>query len=809
MIGWFQDLRYASRQLRKSPSFTIVAVLTLAVAIGANAVAFGALDAIVLRSVDVPNPQNLFVLGRANDNFGYESYPNYLDLRDRNHSFEALAANNIAQAGLDTGEGPTRVWGYEASGNYFDVMGLQPYLGRFFHASDEHGANSAPYIVLTYAYWHTAFHDDRGVVGRTVQLNKHPFTIIGVVPAGFHGTFPAFTGNFFVPIVNQELVEGQNQLNQRGTRWVSEMIGRLKPGVTPVQAVSDINAIGSELQKSYPKDLSKMAFALSRPGMADVFGGALKAFLAGLMLLAGLILLAACANLGSLFAARAADRSREVALRLALGSSRVRILRGLFTEALLISLMGGSVGLWCSVMLLRRLSVWQPFPQFPLHVPVSPDARVYTVALVLAIVSGLLFGIVPVRQVLRANPYEVVKAGSFATVGRKLTVRDALLVVQIAICAVLITSSIVAVRGLARSLHSNFGFEPNNVMLAETDPGMAGYSGDKVPALQKQMLDAMQTIPGIATVALVDSPPLHMGWTSSIVFSDQATDLRPVNAAAETIIFKITPDYFSAAGTAVISGRQFTWHDDKNSPRVAVINQIFAHKVFGSTKDAIGHYFKMKDGTLTQVVGVAEDGKYTANLAEDPQPAMFLPILQAPANDTWLLIRSDRDSQQLAAAIRAKLHELDPGLPSFIQTWNQGNNGALFAPRVATVSLGVLGMMGAILSITGIFGMAAYSVSKRLREFGIRIALGAQRNELLKAALGRAFKVLVFGSVTGLVLGILASRVLASIVYQATPRDPLVLAGAVLAMSLLGLLATWVPAQRALSIDPMILLREE
>jgi ABC-type antimicrobial peptide transport system permease subunit len=319
----------------------------------------------------------------------------------------------------------------------------------------------------------------------------------------------------------------------------------------------------------------------------------------------------------------------------------------------------------------------------------------------------------------------------------------------------------------------------------------------------------MEAIPGVTRVGLTDIPPLHMGWAVSPVFTSKTTDLRPWNAAAQAITYKISPGYFQAAGTAVLAGRTFSRRDDKGAPPVAVINQEFARKLFGSVTNALGRYYKMPDGTRVQVVGIAEDGKYTANIAEDPQPAMFLPILQSPESDTWLVLRSSRDPQQLVAAIRSKLRDLDTGLPSFIQTWNEEMNGALFAPRMATASLGVLGVMGAMLSIVGIFGMAAYSVSKRLKELGIRIALGAQRKEVLQAALGRSFKLLAWGSAAGLLLGILAARVLASVVYQATPRDPLVLAGVVVAMSLLGLVATWIPARRALSVDPMILLREE
>ena len=803
-----QDLRYAVRVLRKSPGFTIAAVLTLALAIGANAIVFSVMNAFILRPLNVPQAQSLYALWRPDVSDAHESYPDYLDLRDRNRSFDGLIAWNMVEAGLDTGHDPSDVWVYETSGNYFDALRLQPYLGSFFHASDEHGPNSAPYAVLTHAYWHTHFRNDPGVVGRVVKLNKHPFTILGVAPPEFHGTILFFSPDFFVPIVNHGQL-AQDDLNARGSRWVFMVMGHLKPGVSPAQATADLNSVGSYLEKAYPKDDGKMRFTLARPSLyGDYLGRPVRAFMTGLMVLAGLILLAACANLGSLFAARAADRSREVALRLALGSTRRRILRQLFTEAVLISLVGGAVGLCGSVLLLRGLSAWQPFARWPIHLAVNPDANVYAVALLLTLASGFLFGAVPVRQVLRTNPYEVVKSGSTGRIGRRITVREVLLVVQIAICAVLVTSSMVAVRGLARSLHNDFGFELQNIMMVDTDLSMAGYSGDKVPPMQRRMIDALQAIPGVESVGLADTVPLGEGQNGTTVFTDNTSDLRPSNSAADAIVFKISPEYLHAAGTALLLGRTFTWHDDKDAPRVAVVNREFARRIFNSSTNAIGRYFKMPDGTRIEVVGIVEDGKY-GSLTEDPQAAMFLPILQSPSTSMWLVVRSSRDPQQLAAAIKSALQKLDAGLPFFIQTRYKTLDLTLFGPRMATIALGVLGAMGALLSITGIFGMAAYSVSKRLRELGIRIALGAQRSEVLQAALGRPFKLLAFGSIAGLILGVLASRVLAFVVYQATPRDPLVLAGVVLAMALLGLLATWIPAQRALRIDPLRLLREE
>ena len=811
MLTLWQDLRYGIRMLKKNPGFTVVAVLTLAVAIGSNAVVFSALNGLILRPLNVPHAENLYLAQRGRDKSLNQSYPDYLDLRDRNRSFDGLVAYNIFQAGLDTGKNPSRAWVYEVSWNYFDVLEIQPYLGRVIHASDEHGPNSAPYIVLTYAYWHSHFQDDRGVVGRSVQLNKHPFTIVGVTPPGFRGSVLIFSPDFFVPIVNQEQVDGTNLLNDRGNRWLGSVIGRLKAGVTPAQAIADLNSIGSYLEKTYPKEDAQMSFTLAREGLpGDVFGRALEAFLTGLMLLAGLILLAACANLGSLFAARAADRSREVALRLALGAGRIRILRQLFTEAVMISLMGGAAGLWGGVVLLQWLSVWRPFPQYPVNMPVNPDEAVYAIAFLLSLASGLLFGAVPVKQVLRTDAYQIIKSGTTGTVGRRLTARDLLLGMQVAICTMLVTSSIVAVRGLVRSLHSDFGFEPRNAMLVETDLDMGGYRNDAVPAMQKRMIDAMTVIPDVTAAALVSVPPLHPACCNdSNVFTDEATDLRPSIAAADAVMFSISPEYLRAAGTALLAGRDFTWHDDKDAPRVAVINREFARRIFGSVTNAMGRYYKLHDGKRIQVVGIVEDGKYSPNLTDLLPPAMFLPILQSPSTETYVVVRSSGKPQQLAAAIRTKLRDLDSGLPSFIQTWNQAMDGALFASRMAALSLGVLGVMGAMLAVTGIFGMAAYSVSKRLKELGIRIALGAQRKEVLKAALGRAVKLLTFGSAVGLFLGILASRVLAFIVYQASSRDPLVLAGVVLAMALLGLLATWIPAQRALSVDPAILLHEE
>jgi predicted permease len=357
-------------------------------------------------------------------------------------------------------------------------------------------------------------------------------------------------------------------------------------------------------------------------------------------------------------------------------------------------------------------------------------------------------------------------------------------------------------------MHSDFGFETRNSMLVSADLHFAGYQAEHMPVMQKRLLDAIAAIPGVESVGMTDALLMNDQATSS-VYRDATTDLRPPNAAIhDAYMYHISPDYLRAEGTTLLAGRSFTWHDDQNSPRVAIVNREFARTLFGSVEKAIGSYYRLPRGTRVQVIGVTEEGKYST-ITESPKAAMFLPLLQWPSSTDWMVVRSSRDPGQLSEAIRNALHHVDAGLPVIIETRLDEINGALFPPQVASVSLGVLGGMGAMLAITGIFGMAAYSISKRLRELGIRVALGAQRKQILKAALGRAFRLLVFGAAAGLVLGLLATRILSDIVYQASPRDPVVLAGVVAAMGILGLIATWIPARRALSVDPMILLRDE
>jgi predicted permease len=808
--GTRADLKYALRQLGKHPGFALTAILTLAVGIGANVVVFSVLNALIMRPLNVSDPQQLYNVEHKQHGYSMQSYPDYLDYRERNSTFDGMVAYDTTRAALGTGQTVTKNFGYLASGNYFDMLGVQPALGRLFHPNDEHGLDSAPYIVLSYDFWSARFNRDPHVIGTTVYLNKQPLTIIGVAREDFHGTEIFFWPDFWTPITNAPVIGYSRHYLENRSTHNPRVLGKLKAGVTPQQATDDLNAISGQLAEQYPTSDYGLDARLVKPGlMGDTWGDPVRDFLAGVMALALLVLLAACANLGSIFAARAADRSRELAIRLAVGSSRWTLLRGVLLEALLVALAGGVAGTLLASALLHGLSRWQPFAEFPYHVVVLPDAKVYLVALALSLGSGLLFGLLPARQIRRSEAAQVMKSSvGMEVFFRRLGLRDVLLGVQIALCTLLVTASLVAVRGMERSLHAPLGFQPQGVTLAETDLTMAGYKEDQFLPVQKRMLEETARIPGVSAAGIIDRTILGEGCCGSeSVFHAGTTDFRQEFFDARN--FSISPEYLTASGMRLLSGRNFTWHDTADSPPVVLVNVTFARMLCGSAA-AIGQHFLLYRGQVPkEVVGVVEDGKYQS-LTEDPQPAMFFPLTQEiNDNDTVLVVRSALPPTELASKLDHTLNNIDRNLPLTLHSWPDALDLAFFPARAATAALGIMGLLAAMLAITGTFGVATYSVSKRMKEFGIRVALGAARVELMRAALGRPLMLLLSGSIAGLVLGTLASRLLAQIVYQATPHDPLVLAGTMSTMAFLGLLATWIPARRSMSIDPARLLRDE
>ncbi len=802
------DVRYGLRVLRKSPAFTVVALVTLALGIGANVVVFGVLNAVLLHPLDVSDPQSLYQMRHKEWMIGRlltTSYPAFEDFRQRNTTFSGMAAiYGYSGARLTWRNSVRKVHGDEVTGNYFDLLGVQPELGRFFHGADEHGPNSAPYVVLSDTLWRNLFSADPGVVGTAVELDRHPFTVVGVAPARFHGTERFVWPDYWIPMANEEQLEGSDYLHSRTSVAVT-VIGRLKPGVTPRQATENLNAISAELAREYPETDDGQALRLIHPGLIGDEGDVIRGFLYSVTLLGLLVLAAACANLATLFAARAADRGRELALRVALGSSRGRILRQLLTEAVMVSLMGGAAGLVSADLLLGVLNRWHPMEE--VHLEAIVDARVYLAGLALTLGSALLFGMVPAQQVWLSSPLQMIRGGSANSVHlRRFALRDLLLGAQIAICTLLVTASLVAVRGMVRALHVPLGIQPRGVVLADLDLGEREQGAGVAVEKKQELIAAARRIPGVTAAGTVSRTPFTGGMHGIPVFRPGTTEFKLNNAALAPYVFTMSPGYLEAAGTRLLGGRDVSWHDTEKAPHVAIVNQTFARRMWGEMP-AIGQRFILW-GTLTEVVGVAENGKYH-DLQESPQPVVYLPLPQNQQSDMVLVIRSRLAPNEMAAALERTLSGIEPDVPITVQSWSVTLQGELFPAQAATVALGVMGLLAAMLAVTGIFGMASYSVSRRMKELGIRVALGARKAHVMRAAVGRPVVLLGVGSALGLLAGVFASRLLGQVVYQANPGDPVVVGGAVLTMALLGIAASAIPARRALAVDPSKLMREE
>ena len=808
------DFRLALRQLRKSPGFAVAAVLTLALAIGANAVVFSVLNALVLRPLKVPNPESLYMLERAFERGSTPSqaYPDYVDLRDRNHSFESLVSYDIVgPVGLDTGGGnPSVVWPYLISGNYFDSLGIQPYLGRFLHSSDEHGKNSVPYVVLSYAYWHSHFNHDPAVVGRAVQINKHPYTILGVAPADFRGTELFFAPDLWAPLVDLPQLGGWDPIENRGSHftWV---IGHLKPGVTPAAAAADLNTIAASLAKSYPREDDGLKFTLSRPGLVgDTLGRPARAFMAGLMLA------------GRTYPAGRMRQPRQPlcgtnggSLPRNCGAGGFGIDPPAYSAA---AFHGSGLGV-CSRRSFRHggrsgntagaehLAAYSRNSHQCTGQPRCQDLRRCAVACPVQRLS-VCFGSgssSAARRSLADHPFGIDRCSA------------AWADLRCATCCSCCKSPSAPFWSPPRWLRCAAWRGRCTVTMVLSPRAQCCsipiFKWPGMTAISARRCSGKCLMPRRPSPA---SPRLAMptGWRSALAATTQRFTETPRRITARRILLRTRSSSMSHRTISAQPGRRFspggtlTLHDDTKVPTVAVVNREFARKVLGSVDRAIGSHFKVWNGTRVEVVGVVEDGKYET-LTEDQQPAMFYSFLQQLNTNTWLIVRSERAPQEIAAALQQSMHSLDPGLPLEIKTWNTELDSALFAARVATVALGVMGLLGAMLAVTGIFGMASYVVTKRLREFGIRVALGANQGNVLSAALGRAFRLLAIGSVAGMILGVLAARVLSYIVYQATPKDPIVLGGVILTMLFVGLVAAWIPARHALAVDPMILLREE
>jgi predicted permease len=822
MISLLQDLRFALRQMRPSPGFALTAVFTLALGIAANVIVFGVIQGLILRPIDVPQGDRVMTLAHTDQDYPAFSYPEVRDVRDGNTEFSAVAAHIPQVFGLEANGFTRPVWGNYVSGQYFEVVGIKPLLGRLLQRADEDHPGASNAVVLSWAAWKSDFGADPNIVGKTAHLNKHPYTIIGVTPEGFYGTEKFLQPDIFVPMANEALLDGDNWLESRTEKHVWSIV-RLKDGVTMPQVQAELNTIAARMARQYPRDEEKLSFKLTRPGLVgDFISGPARGFLAGVMGLAGIVLLATCANLGGLFAAHTADRAHEIAIRMAIGSSRWRIVRQIVGEALVISILGGMGACGLAWLAITGLANWHPPIEYPFRFHILPQPSLILIAFLISVLAGTLFGVMPLWQIFKTDPNDAIKGGGRQfSAGRRWALRDVLLTIQIALCCVTVTAAFVSLRGLTKALTMNMGFNPRHAVLTQFELSQAGYSSAAADHFQRQLQERVEHLPGVTAAAYADATPLTGDASVSSVFSQQTTDFKPSNSAFRAYGYKISPGYFTAAEVPLLSGRDVSFSDKAETPAVAVVNREFARRLFHS-EDAVGRYFKNSSGQQIQIVGMVADGKYLM-LSEGQKAAAFFPISQQASTKTSLIVRTqvrpqvltrsdlaDVDTNEVAATVRKVIRDLDPSIPiESSGLWYNQLGLSFFVAQVATVALGLFGSFGLLLSLTGTFGLASYTVSKRLRELSIRIALGAQARQIISAALGRMLILLASGAVVGMLLGVAASRLLSAIVYQASAQDPFVLGAVGLTLLLTGLLAVARPVTRVLHILPATLLREE
>ena len=803
------------RTLFRSPGFALAGALSLSLAIAANTIVFGVLNALILRPLPVPDPDRLFFVQQGEGRT--HSFPFYRELRDHATLFEGLAGYRISPMSLQGDQGSQRVWGYLATGNYFDVLGIRPALGRFFHAGDDLVPGQATYAVLSYASWRNRFGGDPAIVGRAIRIQGRAYTVLGVAPEGFRGTEVFFIPELWVPMMMQPLIEERNWLDNWGTRNTS-LIGRTKIGVTAAQAEDNLNAIGAAVISERPDQRGRgdrtPRFALTIPGLfGDMLRSPIESFARAVMLLAALILMAACLNLATLFVVRSLDRMREIGIKLSLGAGRSRLSREIALEVMSLSIAGGVGGLVMANAALGYLTEWRIPVDVPIQFDVRPDFVVVAFAVIAVTVAGLLASVGPLWRIWRADPNAVLRPSQSPSeyrVGKmmKVPMRDVLLAVQVACCAVLITGSIVSLRGLAGAMATNVAMDVERVTVAGFDLSLAGYTNARGRDFRQRVLQEASAIPGVSAAAYSSSVPLYIDYSTTGVFPERTADpSRPEPQAAA--YYAVSPDFFATIGTHVRRGRDFRWQDDDRATRVAIVNETLARRV--GTADQTG--WRLRTGCATcdpiEIVGIVEDGKY-ATLAEEPRPVIFFPLLQRDTLTTMMVVRSERPQSEIASALREIIHRLDADLPLYSVGGLDEAVAFVFVPAwAATIALNAFGILAVLLAATGIYGLTAYSVSRRTREISIRSAVGARPSQILRNILGRTGVLLTIGSIAGVLLGLAASRVLQHVVYQATPRDPATLAAAIAVMCGIGLGATWLPARRALRVDPVRALRDE
>jgi predicted permease len=842
-----RNLRYALRDLRRNPGFTAVTVITLALGIGSNSAIFSLVDTVMLKLLPVKIPEQLYLVAHSPQRVSMTwNYPDYQAMRNDNTVFSGLAGYSLGlepigvQMTNATGYAPELSYGIFVSGNYFDVLGVSPALGRVFNTADDRAPGASPYVVLSYSYWQSHFNRDTQAIGRNLRINGYPFTVIGVAPRGFTGTDVALKPDLFLPIMMRSEVTHVpfERWNDRHTWWMAA-IGRLKAGASFKHAEVELFAICKEQEAAERRSLTNPQLA----GNADqiVLSPAARGFsfyadelmkpLLILFVIVALVLLIACAYVANLILARGAARQREIAVRLAVGASRWRVISQLLTESMFIAVLGGVSGVLVSLVVIRILSRFMPHPGYELAgLSATLDWRAVVFTATVCILTGLLFGMAPAWQSTRPDLVPSLKDDVPGSIGAgRFTLRKGLVILQVALSLPLLVGAGLFARTLGNLRERDTGFVRENVSLVSVNPIRFGYNAQRTRDFYDRLCARAAALPGVHSASLSLITPLTgSSWGGSVTVEGYTSKPGQGN---HTWFNAVGSRYFETLGTPILLGREFNEQDnpaiaielpehlfagmqlpDPPGRHVAIVNEAFARHFFGD-RSAIGMHVDMggpfRTGKPYEIVGVVKDARY-ASIRSAAEPTMFVPVWRRFAEERELVIRTAGSTAQLAALLRREIHSLDPVIPlQNIRTLEHDVDESILVERLVATLSGLFGLLALLLSAVGLYGVVAYAVTRRTREIGIRIAIGATRSSVLWLVLRDVFSMVLIGALIGTLAAFMATRAIAGILYGVSTQDPVSITVAGLSLAVAALLASFPPASRAAKIDPTVALRYE